>query len=216
MYKPLKILVIRFSSIGDIILTTPIIRCLKNQFNTEVHFLTKKVFSCLLDNNPYIDKIYHKEQELKFLREESYDYIIDLQNNFYSKWISKFIKSKKIFRYYKFNFQKSLLINLGLNYLNEKHVVEKYFDTVSFIGVLNDEKGLDYFFSKEFVAKKVIRDSYLCWSLSASYKNKKLSKKQILGVCEKLDLAVIFIGGQKQTGYGRACRQPDGSWEIVS
>ena len=26
----------------------------------------------------------------------------------------------------------------------------------------------------------------------------------------------IFIGGQKQTGYGRACRQPDGSWEIVS
>ena len=25
----------------------------------------------------------------------------------------------------------------------------------------------------------------------------------------------IFIGGQKQTGYGRACRQPDGSWEIV-
>ena len=25
----------------------------------------------------------------------------------------------------------------------------------------------------------------------------------------------IFIGGQKQTGYGRACRQPDGSWEII-
>ena len=25
----------------------------------------------------------------------------------------------------------------------------------------------------------------------------------------------IFIGGEKQTGYGRACRQPDGSWEII-
>ena len=26
----------------------------------------------------------------------------------------------------------------------------------------------------------------------------------------------IIIGGQKQTSYGTACRQPDGNWEIVS
>ena len=32
---------------------------------------------------------------------------------------------------------------------------------------------------------------------------------------EKVPGTYFFIGGQKQTGYGRACRQPDGSWEIV-
>ena len=41
MPKKLKILVIRFSSIGDIVLTTPIIRCLKLQTNAEIDFLTK-------------------------------------------------------------------------------------------------------------------------------------------------------------------------------
>jgi len=39
-----KILVIRFSSIGDIVLTTPVIRCLKKQLNVEVHYLTKTSF----------------------------------------------------------------------------------------------------------------------------------------------------------------------------
>ena len=40
----MKILVIRFSSIGDIILTSPIVRCIKLQKQAEVHFLVKKEF----------------------------------------------------------------------------------------------------------------------------------------------------------------------------
>ena len=57
MQEPLKILVIRFSSIGDIILTTPIIRCLKQQLNADVDFLTKTKYHELLTSNPYINKI---------------------------------------------------------------------------------------------------------------------------------------------------------------
>jgi ADP-heptose:LPS heptosyltransferase len=49
----MKILVIRFSSMGDIIYTTPIVRCLKKQLpGAEVHFITKPAFKYIYDNNP--------------------------------------------------------------------------------------------------------------------------------------------------------------------
>ncbi len=48
-----KFLIVRFSSIGDIVLTTPVIRHLKNQVeDAQVHFLTKKSYASLLDANP--------------------------------------------------------------------------------------------------------------------------------------------------------------------
>jgi ADP-heptose:LPS heptosyltransferase len=53
----MKILVLRFSSIGDIVLTTPIVRQLKTQLSgAEVHFATKPAYRSLLEANPYIDK----------------------------------------------------------------------------------------------------------------------------------------------------------------
>jgi ADP-heptose:LPS heptosyltransferase len=59
MPKPnLKLLILRFSSIGDIILTTPVLRALKNQLKAEIHFLTKKPFAPLLEHNPNVSKIY--------------------------------------------------------------------------------------------------------------------------------------------------------------
>jgi ADP-heptose:LPS heptosyltransferase len=55
----MKFLVIRFSSIGDIVLTTPVVRCLKQQVpDAEVHFLTKKSFAGIVANNPYVDKVH--------------------------------------------------------------------------------------------------------------------------------------------------------------
>ena len=85
MQKPLKILVVRFSSIGDIVLTTPVVRMLKKQLNAQVHFLTKSAYVSLLKNNPYIDSVYQNEQSINEviadLKKENYDYIIDLHNN---------------------------------------------------------------------------------------------------------------------------------------
>ncbi len=84
--KTTKFLLLRFSSIGDIVLTTPVIRCLKTQYpNAEVHFATKKQFKVLVENNPYIDRYHLLENHLnpfiKALQSEDYDYIIDLHNN---------------------------------------------------------------------------------------------------------------------------------------
>ena len=89
-----KVLIIRFSSIGDIILTTPVLRCVKQQLGVEVHYLTKKSFSGLLQHNPYVDTIHCIDKEIgdeliKELKTEKFDFIIDLHGNWRSMWIKK-------------------------------------------------------------------------------------------------------------------------------
>src|SRR5690606_25994571 len=82
----MKLLVIRFSSIGDIVLTTPVIRCLKQQLpHAEIHYLTKSVFAPLITTNPYIDKQIYLNDNLpevvEMLKKEKYTEIIDLHHN---------------------------------------------------------------------------------------------------------------------------------------
>ena len=59
-----KILIIRFSSIGDIVLTTPVIRCLKEQAGATIHFLTKHPYLPLMETNPYLDKVFTIEKKV--------------------------------------------------------------------------------------------------------------------------------------------------------
>ena len=77
----MKFLVIRFSSIGDIVLTTAAIRCLKQQVpDAEIHFLTKESFKAVTLHNPYIAAFHYFTENLgttiKELQQENFDYII--------------------------------------------------------------------------------------------------------------------------------------------
>jgi ADP-heptose:LPS heptosyltransferase len=76
----MKILVIRFSSIGDIVLTTPVVRALKTQLSdAEVHYVTKSRYQSILESNPYIDKMFVLDDDLwkliGLLSKEKYDCI---------------------------------------------------------------------------------------------------------------------------------------------
>ncbi len=89
----MKFLVIRFSSIGDIVLASPVLRCLKKRVITsEVHFLTKLSFKAVTEANPYVDKFFYYDNnidEIIGLLKEEYDYVIDLHNNFRSNKIKR-------------------------------------------------------------------------------------------------------------------------------
>ena len=92
-----RYLVIRFSSIGDIVLTTPVVRCLKQQVeNAEIHFLTKPANAGILEPNPYIDEVHTLKntyaETIDELREIPFDYVIDLQKNLRSKRIINKLK----------------------------------------------------------------------------------------------------------------------------
>src|SRR5437660_1584168 len=95
----MKFLVIRLSSIGDIVLASPVIRCLKKQLqDAEVHFLTKEKFKIVTESNPYIDKFFYYNNNMdgliEELKNENYDYIIDLHNNIRTLKIKRSLKVK--------------------------------------------------------------------------------------------------------------------------
>ncbi|MFN7260865.1 MAG: glycosyltransferase family 9 protein, partial [Cyclobacteriaceae bacterium] len=122
----MKILVIRFSSIGDIVLTTPVVRVLKTQLDeAEIHFATKLQYKMLVENNPYIDKLFFLEKELNDLVDqlklEKYDYVIDLHNNLRTR-IVKWKLNVKSFSFRKLNVEKWLLVNFKINKLPALHI----------------------------------------------------------------------------------------------
>src|SRR4051812_40650633 len=120
----MKVLIIRFSSIGDIVLTTPVIRCLKQQCKeAEVHYLTKASYATLLTSNPYIDKLHYFNDDLdataEELKKEKFDLVIDLHHNLRTMRIKKGLNVKS-HSFPKLNMQKWLLTNLKIDMMPDK------------------------------------------------------------------------------------------------
>lgn len=201
-----KILILRFSSIGDIVLTSPVIRCLKQQLTgCEVHFFTKKNFETVVVNNPYIDKLFLLEKNLseivKQLKNENYDYIIDLHHNIRT-WRIKRALGKKSFSFNKLNFEKWLITNFKINKLPTIHIVDRYFETVKELGVSNDLKGLDFFIdSKNNVETNKLpanfQKGYVAFAIGGQHATKRLPEEKIISICRKIDHPILLLGGKE-------------------
>jgi len=207
----MKFLIIRFSSIGDIVLTTPVIRCLKKQVNgASIHFLTKRNFAPLLENNPYIDKIHYLTDDLSVLinelRAEEFDHLIDLHHNLRTLKIKKALKlSSRSFN--KVNIEKWLLTTFKINIIPDRHVVDRYLDTVEPFNVVDDERGLDYFIPEiERVKETDIPAGhlagYIAIAIGATYNTKKLPVNKLRELCEGIDHPIILLGGKEDRERG--------------
>ncbi len=197
--KKTKFLILRFSSIGDIVLTTPVVRCIKTQYpDAEVHFATKKQFKGLVENNHYIDNYYLLENSLnlfiKNLQSEDYDYVIDLHNNLRTS-IIKLRLGKKSFSFDKLNYQKWLLVNLKINQMPDVHIVDRYLKTVESLGIKNDLKGLDYFIPKKDSVQ--INEPYVAFAIGGQHFTKKLPTSRIIEVCQKINGKIMLLGGKE-------------------
>ena len=200
----MKILVIRFSSIGDIVLTTPVIRCLKNQISdAEIHVLTKKKFSSLYKTNPYINKVYEYDDSLKKnieeLKLENYDYIVDLQKNKRSLRVTRALHCQHS-SFPKLNFKKFLLTTFKINLMPDIHIVDRYFKAVEKLGVKNDYQGLDFFISEKnnYPLSELPEDfqnGYHAFVIGGTYKTKILPAVKVSEVIKKLNEPVILLGG---------------------
>ena len=206
-----KILIIRLSSIGDIVLTSLVVRCLKNQVkNAEIHFVTKCQFACILKSNPYIDKIHVLEDNfgdlISELTSEKFDYIIDLHHNFRSARVKRNLRAKS-FSVNKLNLQKMLLIGFKINRLPQKHIVDRYLETTSALSVENDGKGLDYFIPEkdEFKISDLplpFQKGFVAFVIAGTYNTKKLPVDKISEICRRINFPVILLGGKKEFDEG--------------
>ncbi len=208
----MKFLIIRFSSIGDIVLTTPVIRCIKQQVSgATVHFLTKKNFRGIVETNPYVDKVMILNESWELLMHElqmgEYDYIIDLHHNLRTLKVKRGLKGVKSFSFNKLNIQKWLLTALKINRLPKVHIVDRYLDTVKELGVVNDGKGLDYFIPvKDTISEKDIPLShwygYIGIVIGAAHNTKKLPVHKLKELCEKITYPIILLGGKEDSANG--------------
>lgn len=206
-----KILIIRFSSIGDIVLTTPVIRCLKKQLDVEIHYLTKSSFKGILKNNPYVDVVHTIDKEISAelieeLRGEQYDFIADLHNNLRTFRLKRALKVEaKSFP--KLNVQKWLLVNLKMNRMPNVHIVDRYMETITHFGVVNDDKGLDYFTSEDAKVDLVRlpekqASGYVAVVIGGQHATKMMSTPKLIEVCEKLNEPIVLLGGPEDANRG--------------
>jgi len=200
----MKFLIIRFSSIGDIVLTTPVVRCLKKQVVTaEVHYLTKAAFRPILAANPYVDKIHCLENDLDGLIDaltaEDFDFVIDLHHNLRTLKVKKGLK-KQSFSFDKLNIKKWLYTNFKLNKLPSVHIVDRYLDTLKTFGIKNDGAGLDYFIPAEDELKPEDiptshQAGYAGLVIGAALATKRLPLHQLETICRETNHPLILLGG---------------------
>ncbi len=214
----MKVLIIRFSSIGDIVLTTPVIRCLKKQLpDAELHFLTKKNFASVLKANPYIDQLHLLDDALENtianLAAENFDWVIDLHHNLRTLRIKKALKRpSKSFN--KLNIQKWLLTNFKLNVLPQQHIVDRYLETVAHLGVKNDGQGLDYFIpAGEEIKPGDLPVShqlgYIGLVVGAAHATKRLPLHKLKELVNLIDHPIVVLGGPEDKSTGEVLAELD-------
>lgn len=200
----IKFLIVRFSSIGDIVLTTPVVRCLKQRIeDAEVHFVTKIQYASIVKSNPYIDKVHILENDLnnliKRLKNEEFDYIIDLHHNIRST-ILKVKMKVTAFTFNKINFQKWLMVAFQKNCLPKKHIVDRYMEAIRLFDVENDNKGLDFFIDPENEIKiqtlpEAFHNGYVAIVIGAKHFTKQLPDDKLVELCNGISLPVLLFGG---------------------
>ena len=208
----MKFLIIRFSSIGDIVLTTPVVRCIKLQVvDAEVHYLTKKSYRSIVDNNPYIDKVHELNDDfdamISKLKAENFDFIIDLHHNIRTMRVKNALKKIKKISFNKLNISKWMFTALKINRLPKIHIVDRYIQTIVQLGLHNDGQGLDYFIP----AKDEVPLSHLPAShvhgfigivIGAVHNTKKLPLHKLKELCAKIAHPIILLGGPEDKSNG--------------
>lgn len=153
MRPPSKTLVIRFSSIGDVVLASPLLRVLRSRFpKSQIDFLTRKEYADLVRFNPNVNFTYEFDASEGFaglrrmksvLKEERYDLIVDLHNSIRSRFVRS-MRGVKAVVVDKRIPERTLLVKFKKNsYAGIVPVADRYLETLSEYGISSDGKGAE-------------------------------------------------------------------------
>jgi ADP-heptose:LPS heptosyltransferase len=214
-----KFLIVRFSSIGDIILTTPVVRCMRKKYpDAIIHYLTKKKFASIVQSNPYLDKVFALEDDLKKTIEEleieQYDHIVDLHHNLRTLRMKNAMREIPFYSFNKLNIKKWLYTNFKINTMPGKHIVDRYMATVEKLGVVNDGLGLDFFIPENEKIKEgdlpfSHLQGYIAIAIGAAHNTKKLPVEKLQELVERIKFPVILLGGKEDVVDGEKIAASD-------
>lgn len=199
------ILIVRLSSLGDILLTTPLIRSLKKQNpSLQIDFLIRSEYCDLLKANPYISSLHlfsRDDQENKKLKiklmEMKYDCIIDLQNNLRSKLFLNNLTAE-VLTFNKKRFEKVLLVHLKINLLKEvPQIPIRYAETIPDFQL--DDEGLDLFLPENITTRIPPGQNVIGLCPGARHFTKRWQKENFIQLGKMLiekGFSVALFGGK--------------------
>jgi len=169
---PNKTVVFRLSSIGDIVLASPLLRVLRAGAGprARIDFVVKKEFADLVRFNHHLSVVHELDdsrgfpalQEMKeTLRAEAYDLVIDIHNNLRTTYLRNFCNIREAVTVDKRLYERWQLVHFKRDvYTDHVHVADRYIETVREFGISNDGKGLELFIPDEIqfaVSGKIAR-----------------------------------------------------------
>lgn len=207
-----KVLIIRFSSLGDVVLTSLAVRCLKKQKQCQIHYLTKTSFGSLVKDNPYIDKVWTIGDDLNavlpLLKAEQFDLILDLHNNLRSRRVRLSLWKVPVVSYNKANLAKWLAVYVKLFRFPREHIALRYLQALKKFEVSDDGDGLDFFIPSadriDPLERFGVSGPYIALVLGAAHFTKRvpvLKWKEFLALLNP-GQDVILIGGKNEQDLG--------------
>jgi heptosyltransferase-2 len=198
-----RILVIRLSSLGDILLTTPLVRTLKNSFpRLNIDFLIKPQYEDIYKLNPRISLLIHYkkdniEETFLQLKLNQYDLVIDLQNNFRSRSLTRKL-NVPTFRFEKKSLEKFLLVHFKINKLkNESQIPTRYAHTIPDFNL--DNNGLELFITEDLKDKFDESINYIGLCPGSRHYTKKWPAEYFIVLGKKLTengYRILLFGGK--------------------
>lgn len=201
-----KILIIRLSSMGDILLATPLIRSIKNQNPAvEIDFVVKDEFIEVIKNNPHLTNIFRysklsseKQELINSLKSRNYETVIDLQNNRRSSEVTSRLHTKT-FRFKKNHFKKFLLVNFKINLLeNFPQIPIRYAEAA---GIELDDEGLEIFTDDVADTNLKLNEKYIGLCPGAKHFTKRWPKEYFIELGKNLEsngFKVVLLGGKDE------------------
>ncbi|MBI1221284.1 MAG: glycosyl transferase [Bacteroidetes bacterium] len=197
----LHILIIRFSSIGDIVLSSPVMRCLKNAYpDCHISYVTKKGYAKLLEANPYVDRILSLDDNWTSLKQElknnSFDYIFDLHHNLRSKRLVRGL-SGEYYAFRKLNPEKWLLVNFKINRLPKIHIVDRYLATTKCLAIEYDGLGLDFFIPETTTLPALPDRPFVAVAIGGQHRTKRMPLIKLIELIEHINSPLVLLGGKE-------------------
>ena len=215
--KSIRILILRLSSIGDIILSSFFIRQLANAFpDSLIDFVIKKQFKDLVQYNPYINEIYCLDTEnglsqlvklRKSLNNNSYDFVFDLHNNLRTRFLLCGLSGSNKWRIKKDKFKRALLVWMKWNrYDGIKSIPIRYLEVGAQADIEDDQKGLNLYWDKQIEENvregypKLFTEKYFIFAPGAGFYSKKWPIEYFMELVEIItknsDEKIVILGGQ--------------------
>ena len=210
-----KILIVRFSSIGDIVQSTSPLKTIRKVFpDSQITFITLSEYAPLLEMHPDIDFLisikrnqsFNKLLELRrYLKLKKFNFIYDLHNSIRSNIITYKI-SEKIYRIKKPRLLRSFLFFLHVNKFEKTFSSLRNFHnnigeiwnkndrippTNIKISIFEKEKAIKY------INYKGINSDFVAIIPGAAWRQKQWSIKNYITVLNKINLPAVLIGSKK-------------------